>query len=165
MIILYLFKPSLSDHTPLPIKRRLLTRPQPTLPKKPTCTPHSFEQKISDKVHKYLVTRTQVPTPAMAFCTTIRRSTTTASASVSQLQVKLASALAKRDLDISIRSEPVDNDIIVAGTKHKMQILQKYEDKFGGDTQTSIITKKKGKHSHDTNTITPICMLPSIKKH
>ena len=115
----------------------------PHLATKPTCTPSTFEQKISDKVHKHLVTRTQIPTPAMASCTTIWRSTTTSSASISQLQVKLASDLAKRDLDIPILSEPVDDDIIVAGKKHKMQILQEYEEKFGGETRTSIITQKK----------------------
>ena len=73
--------------------------------------------------------------------------------------------MAKRDSDISISPEPVNNDVIVTGTKHKMLILQEYKEKFGGDTQKSIITRKKGKHSHEMNTITPTCMLPSIKQY
>ena len=57
--------------------------------------------------------------------------------------MKLTSALDKRDLDISIPSESVDDDIIVAGTKHKMQILQDYEAEFVGDFKKSIVTRKK----------------------
>ena len=101
----------------------------------------------------------------MAASTTKRRITTSASASLSLLQLKVASALAKRDADISIPSEPAHDYVIVTGTKHKMLILQEYEDKFGGDTQKSIITRKKGKHSHETDNITPTCMSPSIKKY
>ena len=138
-----LFDLLLSDRTPLPIKRCLLTRPHPTLPQKPTFTPRSFKQRISDKVHKHLVTRTQAPTPAMAPCTPIRRSTTTASASVSQLQVKLASALVKSDLDISIPSEPVNDDIMVAGTKHKMLISIRNMKKNLEETTKHLSSRKR----------------------
>jgi len=79
--------------------------------------------------------------------------------------VKVASALAKRDFHLSIPSEPVNDDVIVAGTKHKMLILQEYKGKFGGDTHKSIIMRKKGKHSHEMNTITPTRMSPSIRKY
>ena len=74
-------------------------------------------------------------------------------------------ALAKTDLDIYIPSELVDDDVIVTGTKHKMLILREYEEEFGGDTQKSIITRKKGKHCHKKNTLTPTRMSPSIRKY
>jgi hypothetical protein len=101
----------------------------------------------------------------MAACITNRNITTSASASLSLLQVKVASALAKRDADIHIPSEPAHNDVIVTGTKHKMLILQEYKEKFGGDTQKLIITRKKGKHSHELDNVTPTRMSPSIKKY
>ena len=86
-------------------------------------------------------------------------------ASLSLLQMKVASALAKRDSDISFPSEPAHDDVIITGTKQKMIILQEYKGKFRGVTQKSIITRKKGKHSHETDNITPTRMLPSIKKN
>ena len=46
-----------------------------------------------------------------------------------------------------------------------MQILQKYKAEFGTDHPTSIITKRKGKHSCELDVLTPNCMLPSIKKY
>ena len=49
------------------------------------------------------------------------------------LRVRVASALAKKDLGLSLPSELVDNDVIITGTKHKMQILQDYEEEFGAD--------------------------------
>jgi hypothetical protein len=159
--LLYL---SPSDHTPyLLLIRCLVTRPCPNLPPKPMCTPCSFEQKISDKVYKNLVFKNKVPTFTMTECSASKCSTTTASAS--SLKVKVASALAKMDLDLSIPSELVDDDVIVTGKKHKMLFLQEYEAEFGGDTPKSTVTRKKGKHSHETDNITPTRMLPSIRKY
>jgi len=122
----------------------------------------SFEQKIIDKVHKDLVLRKQPPPPNTAACPSTQRSTLTTPAP--SLRVRVASALAKTDLGLSFPLELVDNDVIVTGTKHKMQILQDYEAEFGADFPKSIITRKKGKHSHESDNITPTCMSPSIKK-
>jgi hypothetical protein len=69
--------------------------------------------------------------------------------------VKVASALAKSDLCLSLPSELVDDDVIVKGKKHKMQILQEYEAEFGANYPNSIITKKKGKHSPETGMVLP----------
>ena len=82
----------------------------------------------------------------MTDCSAIKCSTTTAPAS--SLKVKVESALPKMDLDQSLPSELVDDDVIVTGTKHKMLILQEYEAEFRGDTPKSIVTRKKGKHPH-----------------
>ena len=151
-----------SDRTPcLLLIRCLVTRSCPNLPPKQTCMPCSFEQKISVKVHKKLFIKNKVPTFTMTECLASKCSTTTASAS--SLKVKVASALAKMDLDLSIPSELVDDDVIVTGKKHKMLILQEYKAEFGCDTPKSIVTRKKGKHSHKTDTITPTRMLPSIR--
>jgi hypothetical protein len=46
-----------------------------------------------------------------------------------------------------------------------MQILQEYKAEFGNDYPHSIITKRKGKHSHEPDIVTPTRMLPSIKKY
>ena len=100
------------------------------MPPKPMCAPCSFEQKISDKVHKNLVIKNKVPTFTTTDCLASKCSNTTASASL--LKVRVASALTKMDLDLSIPSELVDDDVIVTGTKHKMLILQDYEAEFGG---------------------------------
>ena len=49
------------------------------------------------------------------------------------LRVKVASALAKTDLDLSLPSELVVNDVIVKEKAHKMQILQEYKAEFRAD--------------------------------
>jgi len=118
---------------------------------------------IIDKVHKDLVTRIQPPPANTAARPATQRSTMTTSAP--SLRVIVASALAKTDLGLSIPLELVNDDVIITRTKHKMQIIQDYETKYGGDFPKSIVTRQKGKHSHQTNTITPTCMLQSIKKY
>ncbi len=83
---------------------------------------------------------------------------------VTPLRVKVASELAKTDLDLSLPLELVDNNVIVKGKACKMQILQEYEAEFGTDHLKSIITKRTGKRSRELDVATPTCMLPSIKK-
>ena len=80
-------------------------------------------------------------------------------------RVRVALALAKSDLGLSLPSELVDDDVIVKGTKHKMQILQDYEAEFGANYPKLIITRRTGKHSHELDIVTPTCMSPSIKKY
>jgi hypothetical protein len=123
-----------------------------------------FEQHIADKVHTDLVLRkNQPPAPNLADCPLIEsKSITTLAPS---LRVRVTSALAKTDLGLSLPSELVDNDVIVTGKKHKMQILQEYEAEFGADYPKSIITRRKGKHSHEPDIVHPTRMLPSIKKY
>jgi hypothetical protein len=92
-------------------------------------------------------------------------SRTTAPATAPSLRVRVASELAKTDIDLSLPSELVDDDVIVKGKKHKMQILTEYEDKYGKDFPGPIITKKKGKHSCDQDIVHHTRMPPSIKKY
>ena len=54
-------------------------------------------------------------------------------AAASSLKVKVASALAKTNLNLSLPAELVDDDVIITGTKHKILILQEYKTEFGGD--------------------------------
>ena len=134
----------------------------PTLPPKPAyiC---SFEQQIVDKVHKDLILRENPSAPNTAPFPLSQRSTSTTPEPPPRVQV--ASALAKTDLGLSLPLKLVDDDVIVTGTKHKMQIIQDYEAEFGADFPKSIITRKKGKHSHEPDNITPSRMSPSIKKY
>ena len=71
------------------------------------------------------------------------------------MRVRVASALVKSDLGLSHPSELVGDDVIIKGTKHKMQILQDYEAEFGANYPKSIITRRKGKHSHGPDIVTP----------
>ena len=92
---------------------------------------------------------------------TPKRSTATMTASL--LRVRVASELAKADTNLSLPSELVDNNVIVKGKKHKMQILTEYEEKYGPDFPNPIITKKKCKHSCEQDIVHHTRMLPSIK--
>jgi hypothetical protein len=134
----------------------------PTLPPKPAyiC---SFDLQIVDRVHKDLVLRKQPLAPNKAACPLTQRSTLTTLAP--SLRVRVASALAKTDLGLSFPSELVNDDVIVKGTKHKMQILQDYEAEFGANYPKLIITRRKGKHSHEPDIVTPTRMSPFIKKY
>ena len=58
-----------------------------------------------------------------------------------------------------------DDEIIIQGTRQKRWILQEYEDTFGSNYPDSIITKKKGKHSHINPLRKIVRMKPSIKKY
>ena len=131
----------------------------PTLPPKPAYI-SSFEKQIIDKVHKDLVLRKHPPPPNTAACSSTQRSTLTTPAP--SLRLRVASALAKTDLGLSLPLELVD-DVIVTGTKHKMQILQDYEGEFGADFPKSIITREKGKHSHGLDNVTPLACCPPSK--
>ena len=103
------------------------------------------------------------PAPTAAACPLTKRSMLTKPAPL--LRVRVASALAKEGLGLSLPSELVDDDVIITGKKHKMQILQEYEAEFGANYPNSIITKKKGNHSHEPDMVHHTCMSPSIKKH
>ena len=81
------------------------------------------------------------------------------------LKVRVASALAKEGVALPLPTELVDDDVTITGKKHKMQILQEYEAEFGANYPNSMITKKKGKHSHEPDMVRPTPMFPSIKKY
>ena len=55
----------------------------------------------------------------------------------------VASAMAIADLDVSQPAVLVGDDVIITGKKHKMTILQEYEDEFGSNHPKPIITRKK----------------------
>ena len=123
----------------------------------------SFEQQIADKVHRDLILRKNPSAQNTAPFPLAQRSTSTTLEP--PLRVRVASALAKSDLGLFIPSEQVDDDVIIKGTNHKMQILQDYDAEFGAHYPKSIITRKKGKHSHGPDIVTPAHMLPSITKY
>jgi hypothetical protein len=75
----------------------------------------SFEQQIANKVHKDLVLRKKPPAPNTAACLLPQRSTLTTLAF--PLRVKVASALAKSDLCLSLPSELFEDYVIVKGTQ------------------------------------------------
>ena len=107
---------------------------------------HLFEQQIALKIHSNLVLKKyQPPDPSAAAIPPTERSTATMKALL--LRVRVALELAKADIGLSLPSELVDNNVIVKGKKHKMQILMEYEATYGADFPNPIITKKKGKHS------------------
>ena len=57
--------------------------------------------------------------------------------------MRVASELAKADIDLSLPSELVNDDVIVIGKKHKMQILTEYEASYGADfPKVSILVKR-----------------------
>jgi hypothetical protein len=122
-----------------------------------------FKEQIAIRVHNNLVLRKTPPAPNTATCSSSEHSTCTKLAPL--LRVKVASALTKTDLDLSLPFELVNDNVIVKGKAHKMQILQEFKAEFGADYPKSIITKRKGKHSYEPDIVTPTCMSPSIKKY
>ena len=134
----------------------------PTIPQNPAYI-DLFEEQIAKRVHNNLVLTKQPPAPNTAACPSAERSTCTTLATL--LRVKVASALAKMDLDLSLPSELVHNNVIVKGKGHKMQILQEYEAEFGANYPKSIITRRKGTHSMVPDIVHPTCMSPSIQKY
>ena len=125
---------------------------------------YSFEHQIALKLHCNLVLKQyQPPAPSAAACPPRERSTVTTKAH--SLRVRIASELAKTDIGLSLPSELVDDDVIVTGKKHKMQILKEYEAIYGADFPNLIITKKKGKQSCEQDIVHPTRMSPSIKKY
>jgi len=124
----------------------------------------SFEQQIAHKIHSNLVLKKyQPPDKSAAASPPTERST--AATTAPSLRVRVASELAKADIDLSLPSELVNNDVILKGKKHKMQILTEYEATYGAEFPNPIITKKKGKHSCEQDIVHHTCMLPSIKKY
>ncbi len=103
----------------------------------PVCT---FDQALSNKVHKNLVTKKQPPT-------TKDRAQPTSAVTLPSLLKKIETTVgANFDLP-SKRAPPLGEEgAIVMGSAHKKRILQEYESEFG-DGITSIVTKKKGKTS------------------
>ena len=86
---------------------------------------YSFEQQIALKIHSNLVLKKyQHPEPSAAGPTPTERSTATTKAPL--LRVRVASELVKADIGLSLPSELVDNNVIVKGKKHKLQILEEY---------------------------------------
>jgi len=83
-------------------------------------------------------------------------------AAASLLKVKVASALAKTNINLSLLAELVYDDVIVTGTKHKILILHEYEREFGSNNPDSIVTRKKVRNLI-TGPITPLlaCCHPS----
>ncbi len=104
---------------------------------RPVCT---FDQALSNKLHKTLVTRKQPPT-------TNDCALPTSAVSLPSLLKKVETAVgANTDLP-SKRAPPLGEEgAIVTGSAHKKRILREYESEFG-DGITSIVTKKKGKTS------------------
>ena len=131
---------------------------QAPLPKEQGHT-YSFEQKIAAKVHSDLVLRKSHPLrPIPSACPPTERSTPTAR--VPSLRMSVASELAKTDLGLTLPSALVDNDVIVKGKKHKLDILTEYEDKYGANHPHSIITKTKGKLSCKPDIVNPTACRP-----
>ena len=104
------------------------------------------------KIHSNLVLRKSQP-PATGAAASPMTGSSTETAQAPLLRVRVESALTITDLGPTLPSELVDNDVIVKGKTHKMQILQEYEDKFGANYLNSITTKRKGKHSCERNTL------------
>ena len=125
---------------------------------------HSFEQQIALKIHSNLVLKRYQPpdTSAVPSPPTERSTATTKAPS---LRVRVASELVKADIGLSLPSELVNDNVIVKGKKHKLQILQEYEAKFGADYPHSIISKKKGMQSYEPDIVHPTRMPPSIKNY
>jgi hypothetical protein len=133
------------------------------LPKEAELT-YSFEQQIAVKIHSNLVLRNNHP-PETGAADSPPTKSNTATKQATSLRVKVASALAIEDLDLTLPSALVDDDVIVKGKEQKRQILQDYEDKFGTEYPHSITTKKKGKHSCERDSPLSTRMAPSIKKY
>ena len=91
----------------------------------------SFEKLLSDKLHSSLVIRHKKST-------TIQPTV----APMSSIHNKVNAALLANEASISPTAQDVQPAVIVAGTKHKREILAEYEAKYktGSD---SIITRKK----------------------
>ena len=112
----------------------------------------TFEEAVSIIVHSKLVNKTFVSLPTQIdknssqvlpkassrdTATTCPSTTTTKVQSLSVLKEAESSATSPMDTEV--------DDIIVRGTKHKRQILQEYQDRFGTDVNMPIVTRKKGK--------------------
>ena len=119
----------------------------------PALVDESFERLFKDNLHNKLLFRNKSSTIKLS--ETEARSVRQASpAQLSSMINDARVALGARELRVALPScestaAPHNNDkIIVQGTKQKHLILQEYKEKFGTNYPDSIITKKKGKHSH-----------------
>jgi len=86
-------------------------------------------------------------------------------AATSSLKVKVTSARAKTNLNLSLPAELVNDGVIVTGTKHKICILQEYERESGLDNPNLNFTIKMGKQFHTWINDTPARMSPSVRKY
>jgi len=66
---------------------------------------------------------------------------------------------------MSNTTPPINNNGIVAGTKHKRKILEKYKTEFSPGFTNLIVTRKKGKHCKNQPDDCSKRMAPLIKKH
>ena len=134
-----------------------------TLPNEAELTT-SFAQQIAAKVHSNLVLRKHLP-PVISATETPPTESNASLRQATSLRAKVAAAVAIDDLGLTLPSALVDDDVIVKGREQKRQILQDYEEKFGGEHPHPVISKQKGKHSHDKDTTLSTRMAPSIQKH
>ena len=121
----------------------------------------TFDQAISNKLHKNLVTAKITlpnqhqffPSPSAATLVSIRKTLNIAASAITAAPAKRAPPLG-------------DEGVIVTGARHKKLILEEYEREFGNG-QDAIVTKKKGKNNDfdHRSAPSPPRMKASILKH
>ena len=110
----------------------------------------TFDQNVSNKIHKHLVTRlhlskdktgTQARLPTND-STKLIRPLPTNDIIVAAMNAKTDSS-SKDTTKPAIPQEAHDDGMIVSGTREKRRILDAYENKFGTGYADSIVTRKK----------------------
>ena len=112
----------------------------PTLPPTPAYI-RSFEQQIVNKVHMDLVLQRGQPAPTAAACPFTEHSRLTKSAPL--LKVRVASALAKEGLALSLPSELVDGYVIITGKNTRCKSSRNTKQSLELTTQTQSSQREK----------------------
>jgi hypothetical protein len=111
----------------------------------------SFNQALSNKLHSSLVLR---PSVSQKIQNPSTRSKLHVIANLNQpiptatppgINSQIAFLLSNKNPELVNQATPINDPIIVQGTRDKKRILDDYQKKFGKDSNDSIIARKKGK--------------------
>jgi hypothetical protein len=115
-------------------------------------TPETFDQKISNKIHKHLVSRPhstkEKPLVQAHHCSFDKETMTSGPLITNDTIVTAMNAKANTLAEVvtpAIPKETNDDLTIVAGTREKRRILDAYEKHFGLGYPNSIVMTRKGK--------------------
>jgi hypothetical protein len=135
---------------------------------RPLCVaPVSVEQVLSNKLHSTLVIR---PTASKKVSTALLSSKLAipteplhqpSHTDVSDVKSKIVALFHTSYSVTASQDMSSNNSIIIQGTREKKRMLTDYQEKFGSEYPELIVTRKKGKISHDTS-LHCACMRPSF---
>jgi hypothetical protein len=129
----------------------------------------SFNQALSNKLHRSLViwppAYKKIPNASVPSKLHVIADLNQPIPTANPLRVTSQNALllSNKDPDLVNRAIPINDPIIVQGMCDKKRIFKDYQNKFGKNSNDSIVTKKKGKISDDIS-LDRSRMRPSLHK-